>query len=254
METEALDDEGGTGLPASIEAAWGLRPRPSKGPRRGLSLERIVDAAIRVAASEGLAAVSMGRVAADLGAAPMSLYRYVAAKEELLELMVDAACGPPPAGLAPDCGWREGLSGWSWAYLAVLRRHPWVLRIPISGPPITPNQIRWLEQGLALLRETGLTEGEKLSVILLLSGYVRNEATLASNMAAAYAAAGATVEDAIPAYRRQLARLTDPVRFPAVRALLDAGVLDRADDPDAEFRFGLERVLDGVEALVRSRA
>src|SRR5215469_11704523 len=83
-------------LPAGLEAAWGLRGRPHKGPRPGLSLERIVAAAVRVADAEGLAAVSMSRVAAELGAAPMSLYRYVAAKGELLTLMVDAAYGPAP--------------------------------------------------------------------------------------------------------------------------------------------------------------
>ena len=75
------DDRGadgrGTGLPATIAAAWGLRARPGKGPKPGLSLERIVAAAIRVATADGLAAVSMSRVAAELGAATMSLYRYV---------------------------------------------------------------------------------------------------------------------------------------------------------------------------------
>ena len=61
-----MEQDDGTGLPASIEAAWGLRQRPTKGPKRGLSLERIVEAAMKIAASDGLAAVSMGRVAADL--------------------------------------------------------------------------------------------------------------------------------------------------------------------------------------------
>jgi hypothetical protein len=70
---------GETGLPASIEAAWGLRERPAKGPKPGLSLDRIVEAAVGVAATEGLAAVSMGRVAKELSVSTMSLYRYVAA-------------------------------------------------------------------------------------------------------------------------------------------------------------------------------
>ena len=62
-------------IPASVAAAWGVRERPHKGPRPGLSLGRIVDAAVRVADAEGLDAVSMSRVAAELGTAPMSLYR-----------------------------------------------------------------------------------------------------------------------------------------------------------------------------------
>src|SRR3981081_4220487 len=121
-----MSDEG-TGLPASIEAAWGLRGRPRKGPKPELSLERIVEAAVKVASSEGLTAVSMSRVAAELSAAPMSLYRYVAAKDELLALMVDAVAAAPPAAAAPGEGWRAGLSRWAWSYMALLRRHPWVL-------------------------------------------------------------------------------------------------------------------------------
>jgi AcrR family transcriptional regulator len=249
----AVDDDGGTGLPASIEAAWGLRERPSKGPKPGLSLERIVEAAMKVAAADGLAAVSMSRVAADLGVSTMALYRYVAAKDELLELMLDAASGQPPT--APEERWREGLARWAWAVLGAFRRHPWALRIPISGPPTTPNQIAWLEQGLRCLRDTGLEEGEKLGVILLLTGFVRNWATLEVDLAEASRSSGAVAQAAMSGYGRMLARLTDPARFPALHAVIAAGVLDQTDldDPDEEFVFGLERVLDGIDALVRAR-
>src|ERR1700683_2354800 len=81
---------GGAGLPGSVAAAWGVRERSHKGPRPALSLGRIVAAAVRVADTEGLDAVSMGRVATEVGTAPMSLYRHVSAKEELLTLMVAA--------------------------------------------------------------------------------------------------------------------------------------------------------------------
>jgi len=252
-----MDDDSGTGLPASIEAAWGLRERPNKGPKRGLSLERIVQAAMGIAAADGLAAVSMGRVAADLGVSTMALYRYVAAKDELLALMVDATAASPPAAPAPEEGWRAGLARWAWAELAVHRRHPWGLRIPISGPPATPNQIAWLEQGLRCLRDTGLAEGEKLSVVLLLTGFVRNWATLEAKLAEATQASGSGARAAMSDYGRLLARLTDAERFPALHAVIDAGVLDEPDGPedqDAEFVFGLERVLDGIDALVRARA
>jgi AcrR family transcriptional regulator len=258
MEPETMDDETSTGLPASIEAAWGLRERPTKGPKRGLSLERIVEAAMKVAASDGLAAVSMGRVASELGVSTMALYRYVAAKDELLALMVDATWASPPAVPAPGESWRAGLARWAWAELEVYRRHPWVLRVPISGPPATPNQVVWLERGLRCLRDTGLAEGEKLSVMLLLTGFVRNWATLEADLAeAARAAKAAGAQDAMSGYGRLLARLTDAERFPALHAVIEAGVLDQpgdSEDLDAEFVFGLERVLDGIEALVRARA
>jgi AcrR family transcriptional regulator len=239
-----------TGLPASIEAAWGLRERPSKGPKPGLSLERIVQAAVEVAKAEGIAAVSMNRVAAQLGSSAMALYRYVAAKDELLALMVDAAFDAytPPE---PATSWRKGLERWAWTYHDALRRHPWVLHVPISGPPITPNQITWLEEGLAALRATGLPEGEKMSVILLVSGYVRNEAAITADIQAAVAQSGKPV---MPSWGEQVTRLTAPERFPALHAALASQTFDRDDDPDDEFRFGLERVLDGIEVLVRKRA
>src|SRR5690348_482873 len=90
-----MTEPGDADLPPAVAAAWGVRGRPHKGPKPGLTLARIVTAAIGVADAEGLAAVSMSRVATELGAAPMSLYRYVTGKDELLELMVDTAMGPP---------------------------------------------------------------------------------------------------------------------------------------------------------------
>jgi AcrR family transcriptional regulator len=249
-----MDDQIGTGLPASIEAAWGVRERPNKGPRPALSLDRIVAAAVRVAAADGLAAVSMSRVATELGVSTMSLYRYVAAKDELLALMSDLTYEAPPARRGPGEGWREGLSRWAWTERAVVRRNPWVLRIPISGPPVTPNAIAWLEVGLDCLRDTGLVEGEKLSVILLLTGYVRSQALLEADISAAQAA-GATPPDPqmTASYGRLLARLTDPERFPALHAVIESGVFDEPDDGDYDFTFGLERVLDGIEALIDKR-
>ena len=101
-------------IPGGVAAAWGVRERPHKGPKPALSLARIVAAAVRVADAEGLDAVSMGRVAAEVGTAPMSLYRHVASKEELLTLMVDAAWGEAPEGPAPGEGWRAGLTRWAW--------------------------------------------------------------------------------------------------------------------------------------------
>jgi AcrR family transcriptional regulator len=252
-----MDDQNPTGLPASIEATWGVRTRPSKGPRPALSLERIVAAAVRVAAADGIQAVSMSRVAADLGVSTMSLYRYVGAKDELLVLMADLAYEPPP-GPVPGEGWRKGLERWAWSELAVYRRNPWVLRIPIGGPPATPNQVAWLERGLASLAGTSLREGEKMSVILLVTGYVRNQATLEADIAAAMAS-GAAGARAITSYGRTLARLTDPERFPALHAAIAAGALDAPewdigkDDLDVEFVFGLERVLDGIETLIENR-
>jgi AcrR family transcriptional regulator len=247
--TVTMASQGDTGLPAALEVAWGRRRRSTKGPKPGLSLERIVAAAVEIASSEGLIGVSMARVAERLGSSTMSLYRYVTAKDELLALMVDAVAGTPPPPGGPREGWRAGLGRWAWAYHNRMREHPWALQVPITGPPITPNQVAWFEDALWSLRGTRLSEEEKASVVLLLSGYVRSQATLNADLAGA----GATTDAAMAGYARLLATLTSADEFPAIYALLSAGVFDKADPPEKEFSFGLERILDGVDTLVRSR-
>jgi AcrR family transcriptional regulator len=240
-------------LPASLRAAWGLRPAPARGPRPALTLAGIVAAAVEVASAEGIEAVAMSRIAGELGVGTMSLYRYVEGKDELLALMMDAAFDTVPAPPGRSEGWRDALSRWARAQLAALRRHPWVVRIPVSGPPVSPNQVLWFERGLSCLDRTGLSGSEKLYVLLLVNGFVRNEALLALDIQAAARASGARAQDAMTSYGDLLGGLVDPARFPAVHALLESGVFNGPDEPGVEFDFGLERILDGIAALVRKR-
>ncbi|MEV1158839.1 TetR/AcrR family transcriptional regulator [Micromonospora chokoriensis] len=250
----AQTDDSGPVLPPAIESAWGLRERPPKGPRPGMSVSTIVDTAVRVADADGLAAVSMSRVAKELGAATMALYRYVGSKDELLLLMVDTGYGPSPGPPPPETDWRAGLTRWAWAEHDVLRRRTWLLHVPITGPPITPQTLGWLEDGLRCLDGTALAEGEKMSALLLITGYVRNEATLSTQIAESSRAAGIEPGEMMPAYARMLRQLIDPTRFPALNRVLTSGVLSQDDDLDEEFAFGLDRILDGVEALMQRRA
>ncbi|WP_435974838.1 TetR/AcrR family transcriptional regulator [Streptomyces sp. Qhu_M48] len=245
---------GGTFLPPSIEAAWGLRERPSKGPKPGLTLDRIVGAAVSLASAEGLDAVSMGRVAKELGSSPMSLYRYVSAKSELYVLMQEAATGAPPELFPPGTGWREAMEAWAWALREVYHRNLWMLRIPVSGPPATPHMVAWWEKALVALEGAGLDEGAKISVTLLVGGFVKNEALITADLAATIAAGGTDAGEVLARYGHTLRRLADPERYPAVARLLESGVLDVADDPETEFRFGLDRILDGVAVLVEGRS
>ncbi len=236
----------GPALPPSIELAWGLRDPGTRGPKRGLTLERIVQAGIKVALTDGIGALSMGRVAAELGVATMSLYRYVSAKDDLLLLMSDAALGSPPETPVDTRDWRAGLTAWAVAVRAAYRRHPWALRVPISGPPLGPNNVAYLEAALRSMAATGLSEQQKLSSVLLLSGFVRNEATLTADLAA-----GSGGKDVMPGYGAMVARLADPQHFPALHAAVASGALDDEDDIDIEFDFGLERILDGIDVLIR---
>ncbi|WP_405711658.1 TetR/AcrR family transcriptional regulator [Streptomyces xanthophaeus] len=246
---------GDTGLPASLEMAWGLRERPGKGPRPTLTLPRIVDAAVALAAAEGMEAVSMGRVAKELGVSTMSLYRYVTAKEELYILMSDAGVGAPPP-LPPEAegwGWRELLAQWAYAQRAVLMANTWILRIPLTAAPVSPNQLAWMERGLAALAGTTLEEGEKISTIILVGGLVRNEAVMAADMIDAIVKSGVSPDQAMGQYVRTLRLMTGPDTHPAVTRLLESDAFTGSGEPDFQFGFGLNRILDGLAALISSR-
>jgi AcrR family transcriptional regulator len=231
-------------IPPSLQLAWGLRDAGSRGPRRGLTLERIVAAGIKVAHTDGVGALSMARIAGELGVGTMSLYRYVTAKDELLSLMVDTALGAPPPP-APGEEWRAGLRRWALGVWERYRRQPWALRVPISGPPYGPNNVAWLDNGLTALAGTPLAEADKASTVLLLSGFVRNVATLSADFAA-----GSASEAVMPSYGRVLTQLTTAEQFPALHRAIASGIFDDDDEIELELEFGLERILDGVAVLI----
>ncbi|GFJ93720.1 TetR/AcrR family transcriptional regulator [Phytohabitans rumicis] len=106
-------------LRRTIDLLWGEWARPARGPKPSLTLDRIVDAAIALADREGIDALSMRRVAAELGAGTMSLYRHVPGKAELLALMLDKVSDPgrrPPAWQVP-----AGEPWWRWWHAARTR-------------------------------------------------------------------------------------------------------------------------------------
>ncbi|MFF8657358.1 TetR/AcrR family transcriptional regulator [Streptomyces huasconensis] len=244
-------------FPASLETVWGLRERPHKGPKRGLTLDGIVTASIAVADAEGIEAVSMSRVAKELGASTMALYRYVATKDELVMLMVDAAIGPPVPLPPHVSGWRAGLEHWAVMMRAALSRHLWAVSLVAAhGPPVTPNQLAWLDQCLQVLSETRLDHGEKIAVSLLVSGQVRSELTIVALLRQDPAGA----ERRMAGYGKFLRRVTEGGRLPALRAAVADGAFDDMDAETAgdsadfdDFAFGLQRALDGVAAYLEKQ-
>ncbi|OHV35185.1 MULTISPECIES: TetR/AcrR family transcriptional regulator [Pseudofrankia] len=248
------------GPPGAFEQLWGAPARPRRGPRPALRLDSLVEAAVALADEEGLGALSMARVAERLGFTTMSLYRHVASKDDLLLLMLNEAVGPPPKTLVTDpaAGWRAGLDAWTRGMYERALAHPWITRIEIGGAPNLPNQLAWMDRGVAPLAGVPLAGQEKLSAILMLSRYAMSAAQLTSDVTAAASAGTYGPDDGD--YGATLARLLDPERFPALHAIAVSGEIDPAVPPEGvadelhgEFHFGLARMLDGLDVLLRSR-
>jgi AcrR family transcriptional regulator len=222
----------------TAEFLWGVRAPRTRGPKPAMSLEQIADAATAIADAEGLAAVSMQRVAADLGFTKMSLYRYLPGKAELVAVMLERAIGEPADLNA--AGWRDALTQWCHRLLAQYVQHPWAQEAMLGPRPLGPNELGWMERAVAVLPD-GLTGSERLDAIGVLALHTRNLAAQAAS-------------------RQHEAELTDSIgivltqhadRFPAVAAAM-ADAAGRGGQ-DQAFDFGVARILDGLEALIRSR-
>lgn len=248
MSHERADPE----LPRGVALAWGVAAHPQRGPKRELSIERIVDAAIEIADAEGLAAVSMSRVAASLGFTTMSLYRYVTSKDDLILLMQEGALIPPVPDDALERTWRDGITAWVLAVRGAYRAHPWLVDIPISGAPITPNNLLMVDWFLREVRDLPLSDGEKMSALLLVTSYARATSAQERDIGAAAAAAADPADVTGANFFEALAELVTPERFPYLSPLLAGGGYVAApgtepDDSDDDFSFGLQRILDGIE-------
>ncbi|MQY31144.1 TetR/AcrR family transcriptional regulator [Nocardia aurantia] len=237
-----MDESGEVTLPKSVELLWGLGSTGSRGPRRGMSLDQIVDAAMELADADGLAGLSMSRVAERLGFTTMSLYRYVDSKDTLLDLLSDRVVGLPPE-IPPGTPWRDGLYRWAWAEFRMLQAHSWWLDIPISAPPMGPNNMAWLNTALTVLDGTSVPDPLKMQLVLNLSLYVIGRARFQRDTQT-----GPEVTD----YPEILARVLDPDRFPVLVRTLGARAFDddNVDWADADFEFCLARLLDGYERFI----
>jgi AcrR family transcriptional regulator len=232
----------------SMELLWGTKPVPTRGRKPGMTVESIVAAAIEVADAEGLDGLSMRRVADALGVGTMSLYRYVQSKAELHDLMLDAVVGRD-LPFAQEGGWRAGLAGYARASLDGYVRHPWLLRASLTRGVMGPNQTAALDAVLAMLDPTGLTGGERMAVILLVTSYVRGVAQQQVDATVAHRRSGVSDEQFWNDFAPLLDEHLTEERYPALTKLWRDEELDWVD----AFEFGLARVLDGVERLVESR-
>lgn len=228
---------------------WARLDRPGRRPQPALTHEQIVRAAVEIADAEGVEAVSMRKVAARLGAGTMSLYRYVASKDDLLDLMVDAVLGEDPLPEAPSGDWRAELAGLARRSRTVAHRHPWAISFLLARPNLGPNALRQIEYAMAAVDGLGLDVDGMLDMVNTLTAFVTGfvQAELAEQEA-----------------RRRTGLTDDQWRArmaPYVRRLIASGrhpyferiVVEAEDypDPDAVFERRLALVLDGLAANLR---
>jgi AcrR family transcriptional regulator len=240
-------------LPRAVALSWGVAERPQRGPKRELSIERIVDTAIQIADDEGLGAVSMSKIATTLGFTTMSLYRYVTSKDDILLLMQDAVCAIPIPAEDEDGEWRDGLRRWAAATIDVMRAHPWFPDIPISGVPLMPNNLAVLDWGLRIMKDLPLSDPEKMSTALTLSSYARAFGVVERDMRRSREQTDRPKQSG-EAFADALAELVTEERFPYLAPLVRSGVYaDDGDDEQDDYAWGLERILDGLQRYVDAR-
>ncbi len=271
-------------LPPGLDLLWGRRASSRRGPKPGLSVEVITDVAMRIADAEGLEAVSMARVANTLGFTTMSLYRYIESKEQLLQLMWNASAQGAERFVAEGDSWRDRLRMWALVQREVLDRHRWITDMPMAAPPLGPNSLIFVERGLETLAGTGLDDGDKLRVLGLLSSYTLSEARMAHDAARAARAAeqapahpatrgkpgtagaggkAATESrggkartggaEAVVSFRSLLRALVSEETYPLLYGIAwssEPGTDSVEADEHEQFMFGIERILDGVQALI----
>jgi AcrR family transcriptional regulator len=250
-----VEDAGGRPTD-SLALLWGV---PNKTRRRGrsdITVAQIVAAAIEVADADGLAAVSMRRVAEAVGVATMSLYSHVPGKGELVDLMLDRAYGEMARPAEVPGGWRAKLELVARENWQLYRRHPWILQIPSARVSLGPHAMAKYDYELRAVAGIGLTEVEMDSVVNLMTAHVEGAARRWFEAWQIERKSGMTDQQWWAVNGPALRELIDETRYPhASRVGAAAGeAYGGAYQPEHAFEFGLARVLDGVERLVEQRA
>jgi AcrR family transcriptional regulator len=224
-----------------VELLWNLREPPSRGPKPRLTVRMIAQTAVGIADVEGIDAMSMQRVAAELGLTKMALYRYLGGRDELVAVMIEEAVGAPPDFDSEPGTWRSKLQTYARSLWTTWDRHPWLPSATVGTRVMGPNEVGWVESALRALAGTGLSGPDQMNAVQLLSGHIRNSQ-----------AGGALGSFPWDPQHRLTPAMADLLRqhqnrYPAVTAAA-------ANDDSSDARdFGLHRILDGLEMLIATR-
>uniref|UniRef100_UPI0010410E68 TetR/AcrR family transcriptional regulator n=1 Tax=Candidatus Protofrankia californiensis TaxID=1839754 RepID=UPI0010410E68 len=226
-----------------------LWTRLAKEKRPGLTRESIVNAAITLADTEGLDAVSIRRVAAALNTRPMSLYSHIQRKDDLFELMTDEAIADiiVPDPLPAD--WREALWTIAQRTRAVALRHPWIMKARGSWPRLGPNAMRHMEQSLTAVAGLDVDRRRKICILRAVDTYTVGHIVTELMEQVMPRREGGSAAEQQQLMQGYLRALIDTGDFPRIADLgPDLPLLTDHGEAQQRFDEGLEWVLAGIAA------
>ncbi|MEV6948876.1 TetR/AcrR family transcriptional regulator [Streptomyces sp. NPDC051172] len=243
------------GAADSLALLWGAQDRSGRRTRSNLSLDKIVTSAVELADTEGLAALSMRRVAERLGIGTMTLYTYLPGKDELIDLMLDSCYGETVPARTPPGNWRVRLENIAHRGWELYERHPWMLQVPRARPALGPGATAKYEHELSTVAGIGLTEIEMDLVVNLVTGHVEGTARRRLEAAQTEQSTGMTDQQWWEANGPMLRTVADAERFPLAARVgeVTGEAYGGVFAPARAFEFGLHRVLDGVQSFIDSR-
>ncbi|HXT93888.1 MAG TPA: TetR/AcrR family transcriptional regulator C-terminal domain-containing protein [Trebonia sp.] len=249
--TKVIDALRATGLVETIPGSGTIvrhhsAPAAERSRRTGLTQREIVETAVRIADADGLPFVTMRRVADSLGVSTMALYRHVPNKADLTLLMADSVFAGARLPELPMTAWRRRLDAAAQLFWAVFSRHPWAAEVfSISRPQVMPNVLPLAEWSLSTLREMGFDTHDMLCAHISLFAHVRGMALARLAEAQAEQDTGMTADDWMRHHDRDLRRWADSPGHPGLgRAMREPFDFDL----DMVFEYGLQRLLDGLDA------
>lgn len=229
-------------------------PAGKHGPKPSLSLDTIVATAIHLSDQEGLEALTMRRVAQQIGVAPMSLYTYVANKHELLTLMIDQTCAEA-IHTYPTTPWQTAVAAIAENNFTLYQRHPWLLVVDSERPPLGPGVIGKYEHELRVFDGLGLTDIEIDAALSFVLNFVRSAAR--DHIQAPQHPTEPELSNTAwwEAHANHLEQWIPPGAYPLAERIGSAAGEFYGGAYNARFAytFGLQRVLEGLEQLISAK-
>ncbi|MEU1388657.1 MULTISPECIES: TetR/AcrR family transcriptional regulator C-terminal domain-containing protein [unclassified Nonomuraea] len=229
-----------------MSSVWS-RPEPPRRP--ALTREAVVAAAVAIADAEGLGAVSIRRVAAELGARTMTLYSYIERKEDLLALMADEIAAEVLVEEPLPEDWRAALLLLAGREREVVRRHPWRVELISQRVAVGPNGLRHVEQKLSAFDGLGVDRLRAWRYLAAFNDYMTGFVVREALERGQPREGGVNEAERAAVAEPYIRELIEGGEFPRLAPMIEQGVAG-ADD---NFRRGLSWVLDGIEGDLHGR-